>query len=146
PPEGSGLSDELSSRVAPVTPNLPALEPLPRRTDHNAEVAPSEEVPTMQFIELVLLRLLAWVGLPVALAVLAIGPAKVWRGVKRGWNWLFGRRLDPQEALNQVVEGHQKHVASLKQVQAQSEAAEADIQRSLKKTEDNIAELEAEAV
>jgi phage shock protein A len=93
----------------------------------------------------VLLRALAWGGLPVLLLVLGIGPRRVWNAVKKGWSWLWTRRLDPEEALTQVVQGHQKHVADLRDVLARAEAAEQDIGQHLKTSETNIAALEKEA-
>ena len=93
----------------------------------------------------VLLRVLVWGGLPLLLVVLGIGPRRVWGGVKKAWGWLWTRRLDPEEALNRVVQGHQKHVAALRDVLSRAEAADSDIARNLKTSEDNIAALEKEA-
>src|SRR5262245_16244594 len=99
----------------------------------------------MRYFELVLLRLILWIGLPMLLAVLAVGPRRFWGGLKRGWNWLWKRRLDPEEVLTRVVEEHQKHVAALRDVVARSEAAMHDLERNIEKSEQNVAALEAEA-
>jgi phage shock protein A len=93
----------------------------------------------------VLLRVLVWGGLPLLLVVLGIGPRRVWGAVKRGWTWLWTRRLDPEEVLTRVVQGHQKHVADLRDVLSRAEAAEKEIGRHLQTSEDNIASLDKEA-
>jgi phage shock protein A len=93
----------------------------------------------------VLLRVLVWGGLPLLLVVLGIGPRRVWGAVKRGWAWLWTRRLDPEEVLTRVVQGHQKHVADLRDVVSRAEAAEAEIGRHLQTSEDNIVSLDKEA-
>jgi phage shock protein A len=98
----------------------------------------------MQFLDLVLLRLLLWIGLPALLVVVAVGPRRVWNGVKRGWHWLWKRRLEPEEVLTQVVQQHEKLVASLREVLARSEDAVADIARHIEQSEANIKKLEAE--
>jgi phage shock protein A len=99
----------------------------------------------MLFIETVLLRLVLWIGLPVLLAILAIGPVRSWRGLKKGWNWLWNRRLDPEEVLTRVVTEHEKHVAALRAVLSRSEAAEAEILDNLRTSERNIAAFDKEA-
>lgn len=99
----------------------------------------------MRFVELVLLRLLLWGGLPLLLVVLAIGPGRVWKGVKRAWNWLWQRRLDPEEILAQVVRQHKDHVQSLQHALAQAETAEADILRNITRSEENLVALEKES-
>jgi phage shock protein A len=93
----------------------------------------------------VLLRGLIWVGMPILVLVLAIGPRRVWTGVKKAWAWLWARRLEPEEALTKVVQGHQKHVADLQDVFARAEAAEAEIVQNLRTSEDNVRTLEQEA-
>jgi phage shock protein A len=91
------------------------------------------------------LRLTLWIGLPMLLAILAIGPGRTWRAVKKGWNWLWNRRLDPEEVLTRVVKEHEKHVTALRAVLARSEAAEAEIVRNLQTSEKSIATLDQEA-
>ena len=99
----------------------------------------------MPFVEYVLLRVILWVGLPLLLGVIAVGPRRVWGGVKRAWHWLWKRRLDPEEALTQVVQGHQKHVTALREVLSRCEAAEAEIARNIRQSDENIAALDDEA-
>jgi phage shock protein A len=105
----------------------------------------AEEASAMLFFESVLLRLVLWIGLPVLLAVLAIGPGRTWRAMKKAWNWLWNRRLDPEEVLTRVVTEHEKHVAALRAVLSRSETAEAEILHNLRTSESNIAALEKEA-
>jgi phage shock protein A len=93
----------------------------------------------------VLLRVLVWGGLPTFLVVLAIGPKRVWTNLKAGWNWMFARRLEPEEVINRVVKEHQKHVADLKDVLARAEAADTEILQNLQRSETNTAALEKEA-
>ncbi len=99
----------------------------------------------MQFLDLILLRLLLWVGLPAALIVIAVGPGRVGRLVKASWHWLWKRRLEPEEVLTQVVREHEKLVASLRDVIAQAEAAVVDIGKHLSQSEQSIEHLGAEA-
>jgi phage shock protein A len=99
----------------------------------------------MLIFESVLLRLALWIGLPVLLAILAIGPSRTWRGVKKVWHWISNRRLDPEAVLTRVVKEHEKHVAALRSVLSRSEAAEAQIVCNLQTSEKNIAALEKEA-
>jgi phage shock protein A len=78
------------------------------------------------------------------LVVLAIGPQRFWKNVKRGWTWLWRRRLEPEEILTQVVGQYQKLVASVRDVLAQSEVAEKTILENIATSERNVAALEAE--
>jgi phage shock protein A len=89
--------------------------------------------------------MLLWVGLPLILAVLAFGPSRVRRTLKSGWDWLFRKRLEPEEILTQVVKQHTDHVARVKQALAQADAAELDVQVNIEQSEKNIAALEEEA-
>jgi phage shock protein A len=91
-----------------------------------------------------LLRYLGWVSLPLLLVVVALGPRRVWGAVKRGWHWLWKRRLDPEEVLTQVVKQHEKLVASLRDVLARSEATVGEITRHIEQSEANIKKLEGE--
>ena len=100
----------------------------------------------MRFFELLLLRLVMWVGIPLFLLVLAVGPARVRRALQQARKWLLERRLDPQEVLTRVVRQHEEHVASVRQALARAEATEADIVQNLRKSEENITALEKEAL
>jgi hypothetical protein len=99
----------------------------------------------MRLIELFLLRALLLVGLPLLLAVLLVGPQRLVRSVKRGWHWLWTRRLEPEEVLAQVVHQHEESVAAVMHVIAQAEAAEQEILHGIKQSEQNVAALEQES-
>lgn len=99
----------------------------------------------MRLIELFLLRSLLLVGLPLLLVVLLVGPQRLWNGLKRGWQWLWMRRLEPDEILAQVVKQHEESVASVKHVIEQAEAAETEIVHGIEQSEQNIAALEKES-
>ena len=97
------------------------------------------------FFELVLLRLLVWVVAPLALIVLALGPARVGRTVKNGLAWFWRSRLDPEEILSRVVQRHEEHISALREALGRSETAEGDIARNLARSKENIAALDEEA-
>jgi phage shock protein A len=99
----------------------------------------------MMYFELLLLRLLVWVGAPLLLAVLAVGPRRVGNWFKRGWGWLWEKRLDPGELLTRVVREQEERIAALRKALQQAEATEAEIVRNAKKSEENVAALEKEA-
>jgi phage shock protein A len=99
----------------------------------------------MRFIELFLLRMLLLVGLPLLLVVLVVGPKRLWQKIKRGWHWLWKKRLEPEEILSQVVRQHEELVEVVKNVIVQAEAAEKEILRNIEKGERNIAALEDES-
>jgi phage shock protein A len=96
-------------------------------------------------MELFLLRVLVWVVVPLLLVALAVGPARSWRLLRRIWGWLEDRRHEPTEVLNRVVREHEKNIQALREVLRQAEAAQADIVRNNRRSEDNIAALEQEA-
>jgi hypothetical protein len=95
----------------------------------------------MRFVELMLLRLVMWVGIPLLLIVLAVGPTRVRRAWRRVLKWLFERRLDPQEVLTRVVKQHKEHVAALIDALAQAQATEREIVENIHQSEQNIAAL-----
>jgi phage shock protein A len=86
-----------------------------------------------------------WVLVPLALAILAIGPKRVSRWVRQFWDWLWMKRQDPETILTHVVRQQEKHIAALRAAMARSETAERDIVRNISKSGENIAALEAEA-
>src|SRR4051794_1378198 len=90
-------------------------------------------------------RLVLWIGLPLLLVVLLIGPSRVKAGLKRATAILFQRRLDPQVILAQVVRQQVEHVSSVRRALTQSEAAENEIARNLKASQKNVADLEHDA-
>ncbi len=92
-----------------------------------------------------MLRTVLWVGLPVALAVLAVGPARLGRALRRGWRWLWERRLNPEDILGQVVRQHAERIRSLRQALRQAETTEQEIAQNIEKSTANIATLDEEA-
>jgi phage shock protein A len=94
---------------------------------------------------LLLIRLVLWIGLPLVLLVLALGPIRVWRAVRRCWTLLWRKRLDPEQILTQVVQQHEDHIDAMRKALSRSETAEADIKRNIAKSKENIAGLEEEA-
>jgi phage shock protein A len=99
----------------------------------------------MPFVEFFLLRLLVWLGLLSALVALAVGPRRLWRGVKRAWIVTWRKRLDPEEILTQVVKQHEQHVKAVATALGQAEQAEAAIREHLRQSEDRVTALTAEA-
>ena len=98
----------------------------------------------MRFFELLLVRSVLLVGLPLLLVLLAVGPQRFWKNLKRGWTWLWRKRLEPEEILTQVVDQYEKLVASVRDVLAQSEIAEKEILQNIATSEKNVKALEAE--
>jgi phage shock protein A len=99
----------------------------------------------MRFLELVLFRLVLWVGIPLFLLVIAVGPGRIRRWWQQARKWLLEHRLDPQEVLTRVVRQHEEHIASVREALARAEATEADITANIHKSEKNVTALEAEA-
>src|SRR5262249_53249606 len=95
-------------------------------------------------MELFLLRVLVWVVVPLLLIAAAIGPARSWRLLRKTWSWFEDRRHEPTEVLNRVVREHEKNIRALREVLHQAEAAQADIDRNTRRSEDSIAVLERE--
>jgi phage shock protein A len=98
-----------------------------------------------RFFEYVFFRGFLWVGLPMLLVVLAVGPGRCWHALKRGWHWLWRRRLDPEEVLGQVVKQYQDLVESLNRALARSREAEQELLRHIKQSEDNLVALDEAA-
>jgi phage shock protein A len=96
-------------------------------------------------LEIFVMRLVLWIGLPLLLLSLAVGPRRVLRHLKAGWKWFTRRRLDPEEILTHVVRQHEQHVAALGKLLAEEEAAEADIVANLRQSEGNLSTLEEQA-
>jgi phage shock protein A len=91
------------------------------------------------------LVLLGFVAAALFLITLAVGPSRTWRLLCRAWAWLTERKHEPTEVLNRVVCEHEKAIRQLQDVLSQSEAAQADIVRNMRKSEDSIATLQREA-
>ena len=99
----------------------------------------------MGFLDRLIIRLVLLFGLPLILLMLVVGPRRLWSGVKRAWQWVTQKRLDPEEILTQVVRQHQQHVAAVRKAVAQAEVAEADLVRNLEQSEASVGTLEREA-
>ena len=97
-------------------------------------------------MELFLLRVLVWVVVPVLLVVAAIGPARCSRMLHKLWSWFVDSRHEPTDVLNRVVSGHETSIQALREVLRQAEAAQADIVRNNRRSEDNITAGEEEAL
>lgn len=104
-----------------------------------------ESAHRMGFLDRLIIRLVLMFGLPLILLTLVVGPRRLWSGVKRAWQWVTQKRLDPEEILTQVVRQHQQHVAAVRKAVAQAEIAEAELVRNLEQSEANVATLEREA-
>jgi phage shock protein A len=96
-------------------------------------------------LEILVMRLVLWIGLPLLLLSLAVGPRRVLRHLKAVWKWFTRRRLDPEEILTHVVRQHEQHVAALGKLVTDEEAAEADIVANLRQSEGQLAALEEQA-
>ncbi|MFO0925490.1 MAG: PspA/IM30 family protein [Gemmataceae bacterium] len=96
-------------------------------------------------MELFLLRLLVWGGIPLLLIAIGVGPARTWRFFRRIWAWVDDRRQEPTQVLTRVVQEHERSIRQLKDVLSQTEAAQAEVIRNLKKSEENVAGVEREA-
>lgn len=94
---------------------------------------------------LLLLRALVWVVVPLVLIIAAVGPARCWRFLQRIGDWFFDSRHEPTAVLNRVVREHEKNIQALREVLQQTEAAQADIIRNSRRSEDNAAALERQA-
>ena len=70
-----------------------------------------------------------------------LGPARVARALRGGWQWLMHGRQDPMTVFNRVVTGLQATIQSVKEVLRQAETTQADIQRNKKRSEDAVASL-----
>lgn len=92
-----------------------------------------------------LFRALLWPTLFLILVTIGVGPARIWRTLKRLWAWVDDRRHEPTEVLNRVVHEHEKNIRQLKDVLNQSETAQTEIVRNMKKSEEILAALEREA-
>jgi phage shock protein A len=91
------------------------------------------------------LVLLGFLASALFLITVAVGPSRTWRIVCRVWAWLTERKHEPTEVLNRVVREHEEAIRQLKDVLSQSEAAQTEIVRNMRKSEDSIVLLQREA-
>jgi len=99
----------------------------------------------MPFLEIVLLRLLCWVVVPLGLLVLLFGPGRCAQAWRKAIAWVFDARQEPSAILNGVLTRLQQNIEALKQVLKQTELTQTEIIKNTKKSEDNIIALELEA-
>jgi len=99
----------------------------------------------VQFVELVVLRLVLLVGLPLVACVLIFGPARVEQSLVRAWNWFWGRRYEPERLLRLTVRQQEQLVASRRLQAQRAEAMLADSTAVLQKSETDIANLDKKA-
>ncbi len=95
-------------------------------------------------IEFVFLRLMMWIGLPLALAILAIGPKRAKRMWHDAWHWLTDKRLPPEQILANVVQQHQQQIAAMRKSLAQARATEREIELNLKHSQESVELLDKE--
>jgi hypothetical protein len=96
-------------------------------------------------VQVLLLRLLAWIGLPLLLIVLVAGPARVAGWCRAAWEWLFGQRLQPARVFESVVAKHREHVAELTDAIKQAERSEANVRENILRSQKAIVALDQEA-
>ncbi|MFO0845492.1 MAG: PspA/IM30 family protein, partial [Gemmataceae bacterium] len=92
-----------------------------------------------------ILRVIVWGILPLMLIAIGVGPGRTWRAFKRLWAWIDDRRHEPTEVLNRVVHEHEKNIRQLKDVLAQSETAQNEIVRNMRRSEESVTALDREA-
>ncbi len=95
-------------------------------------------------IEFFILRLILWICLPIALGVLAIGPARVKRECRKLWQWISDKRQPPETILANVVKQHQQHLAQNRKSLQQAEATEKEIRNNLEHSQLSLELLNAE--
>lgn len=98
-----------------------------------------------RLFEVLILRGLLYVGLPLLLVLLAFGPSRCWGAVRRLWGRLWQRRQEPVEVLGQVVKQYKAMVATLNQTLARARSVQGSLERNISKSEENLAALDAEA-
>lgn len=98
-----------------------------------------------RLFEYLILRGLLFIGLPVLLVVLALGPARCQAIVRRVWSQLWQRKQEPEEVIEQVVKQYREMVKALGQTLARARAADETLDRTIRQSEGNLAALEIEA-
>jgi phage shock protein A len=92
-----------------------------------------------------LLRLLVWGIAPLLLVALAVGPRRAWGWVRGLWAWATDGRQAPAAVIERIVKEQEKKIHCLKDVLQQSETAQAEIVRNMRKSQESIKALEREA-
>jgi phage shock protein A len=99
----------------------------------------------MPLLEWFLFRVILYVVVPLAVIVLAVGPARFARGARKAWSWVWSGALKPEDILASVVKQQQEHIAALKKALANAEATGAEISKNCRESEANAARLDGEA-
>jgi phage shock protein A len=98
-----------------------------------------------RLFEYLILRGVLFVGLPVLLVVLAVGPSRC-RVIIRGlWSQLWQRKHEPEEVIEQVVKQYREMVAVLEQTLARARAADETLDRTIRQSEKNLTALDDES-
>lgn len=98
-----------------------------------------------RFFEYLIIRGVLFLGVPVLLAVLAIGPARCQEFVRRLWSQLWQRKLEPEAVIEQVVKQYREMVKAHEQTLARARTAETVLDRNILQSEHNLDTLENEA-
>jgi len=99
----------------------------------------------LALLEILLLRLLLWVGLPLLLLALTIGPRRISRAFERLWHSMAARRHDPAAIIADVVKRQQEQIETQRHAVLQAENALAEIARHIQTSETAMPALEQEA-
>jgi phage shock protein A len=99
----------------------------------------------MRLFEYLILRGLLFVGVPVLLVVMAVGPARCREILGRLWSQLWQRKQEPEEVIEQVVKQYREMVRVLEQTLDRARIADEALDRNIRQSEGNLASLESEA-
>ena len=98
-----------------------------------------------RLFEYLILRGLLFVGVPIMLFALAVGPARCRAIASRFWAQIWQRKQEPEEVIEQVVQQYRVMVGSLNQTLEKAHAADATLERNIEQSEANLATLDGEA-
>ncbi len=98
-----------------------------------------------RLFEYLILRGLLFVGLPVLLVVMAVGPARCQAIVRRLWSQLWQRKQEPEDVIEQVVKQYREMVVVLEQTLARARTADETLDRNIRESEENLTSLDDEA-
>jgi phage shock protein A len=98
-----------------------------------------------RLFEYLILRGLLFVGIPVMLFALAVGPSRCRAIAGRIWSQIWRRKQEPEEVIEQVVQQYRTMVDSLNQTLERAHTADATLQRNIEQSGANLARLDGEA-
>lgn len=81
-----------------------------------------------RLFEYLILRGLLFVGVPIVLFAMAVGPARCRAIVSRFWAQIWQRKQEPEEVIEQVVQQYRAMVGSLNQTLEKAHAADATLE------------------